>query len=174
MPRLNEVRTAMYLRKIFKFIIYVIICSLLVANGYMLTARLVLKNDLPKVLGFAQLIILSGSMQPAINVGDMIIIREQNSYRVNDIVTYRWKQSIVTHRIVELNDSQVVLKGDANNATDGSIPVSAIEGKVVMRIPKAGDIVLYSRTPLGLSIILSMIVLLILLNIFKILKGKVI
>ncbi|MDX9871493.1 MAG: signal peptidase I [Clostridia bacterium] len=164
----------MSLRKIFNVIIYILVFSLLAGNGYVLASRLIFQNDLPKAGGFSQLIVISGSMQPALQVGDLIIIKEQNRYQLDDIVTYRTEKSLITHRIVELMDSQAVLQGDANNVPDKAIPVSAIEGKVVLRIPYAGDVLLFARTPRGLSIIiLGALVLLNLSKLPKLFKGKV-
>lgn len=143
----------MLLRKIFNFfhiVFIVFLCSMLIANLYIITARLVFNDDPPKIFGFAQVIVISGSMQPTIDVGDMLIIQEKSSYSTNDIVTFHWSKSLVTHRVIEANDIEVVTKGDANNVADEPIPLSDIEGKVVVRIPGAGDIVLFLRTPFGI------------------------
>lgn len=164
----------MRLRKLLKLLIYIIICFLLAVNGYILVAKLYFNEDIPQVFGFSQLIVVSGSMEPALLVGDMIIIREQPDYQVGDIVTYRTGLRVVTHRIVDITENQAVLQGDANNVADKPIPVTAIVGKVVLRIPRAGDALLYARTPAGIvSVILSAVALLNLPRLLKRGKGKV-
>jgi len=134
--------------------------ALLAANMYLIAARLVFRDSLPKVFGFAPLAVASGSMQPAMDVGDLIIIREQKNYAVNDIVTYSTGRSIVTHRIVEMDGSNAVVKGDANNVADGSVPLSSIEGKMVLRIPRVGDAMLLARTPAGMLVVIAGVILL--------------
>lgn len=164
----------MRLRKLLKLLIYIIICFLLAVNGYILVAKLYFNEDIPQVFGFSQLIVVSGSMEPALQAGDMIIIREQPDYQVGDIVTYRTGLRVVTHRIVDITENQAVLQGDANNVADKPIPVTAIVGKVVLRIPRAGDALLYARTPAGIvSVILSAVALLNLPRLLKRGKGKV-
>lgn len=148
------------MRRAFSVSVAVILCLLLAGNIYLLAARLLFRNALPKVFGFAALAVASGSMQPVVNVGDLIIIREQTQYSVNDIVTYNSGRSIVTHRIIELSDGEAVVKGDANNVADGSIPLSSIEGKVVFRIPRVGDAMLLAKSPYGIAVVIAGVVLL--------------
>ena len=70
------------------------------------------------LFGYGNAIIVSGSMEPAISVDDMIVFRKQREYSVGDIVLYNDGFVNVTHRIVEINGDQVITKGDANNAAD--------------------------------------------------------
>lgn len=135
--------------KILHWIITVFLILILVFNLYMMIAKIVFKNDLPKVFGFAQVIVISGSMEPAVKVGDLLILHEKDSYTEGDIVCFRAENKLVTHRVVEINGDQVVTKGDVNNVVDKPIQLSQIEGKVVLRIPRAGDIMLFMRTALG-------------------------
>jgi signal peptidase len=136
-----------------------ILCLLLAGNIYILAARLIFRKALPKVFGFAALAVASGSMQPVVNVGDLIIIREQTQYSVNDIVTYNSGRSIVTHRIVELDDNEAVVKGDAKQVADGSIPLSSIEGRVVFRSLRSAT-PCYCKSPYGVAVVIAGVVLL--------------
>lgn len=147
-----------------KIIIACILCAALIINLYLIVAQLADRNDLPKIFGFSQIIIISGSMQPDINAGDLIIIKEQAAYKEDDIVTYRKDQVLITHRVVEANTSGVITKGDANNANDDPVALSDIEGKVVLCIPGAGKFILFLRTPTGMSVIIGLIYLLYLIN----------
>ena len=59
----------MYRKKVWiliKIIVVFILCAVLAANLYLIFAKAGGKNDLPKIFGYAQLIVISGSMQPAI------------------------------------------------------------------------------------------------------------
>ncbi len=173
MPGINEMRADMSLRRICKITIAAILGLLVAVNIYLIAARLIYHDNIPKIFGLAQLVVVSGSMQPAIGIGDLIVIKEQDSYRVNDIVTYRSNKSVVTHRIVETNDTHVITQGDANNVADGAIPLSSIEGKVIMRIPGAGDITFFLRTPVGIiSVALGALLLIIIPSIIEKHKGN--
>jgi len=135
--------------KILHWIITIFLVLILAFNLYTMAAKIVFKNDLPKVFGFAQVIVISGSMEPAVRVGDLLFLREMDSYAVGDIVCFRADSKLVTHRIVEINGDQVFTKGDVNNVVDKPIQLSQIEGKVVLRVPRAGDIMLFMRTAMG-------------------------
>jgi len=101
-------------------------------------------------------IVQSGSMEPTIMTGDVIITSPQRKYFVNQIVTFKNRDGrVVTHRIVKNvgSDSSPVFvtKGDANRTIDGDeIKNEQILGKAVFTLPKLGYAVAYSRTPGGL------------------------
>ena len=105
----------------------------------------------------------SGSMEPIIHVGSMIVSRPQKEYVKNDIITFylpenNYKET-VTHRIhdikTENGESVYVTKGDANNTPDtGIIKKSNIFGKLLFSVPYIGYIIAYSRTQTGLIILI--------------------
>jgi len=74
----------------------------------------------------------TGSMEPAIHVNDYIMVFETNDYKEKDIVTFKYENTLVTHRIVEVNDNKVTTKGDANNTNDDEIDKSSIVGEVIL------------------------------------------
>lgn len=156
-----------WLGKILKTIRIIIACFLsavLMINLYLIVAQLADRNELPKIFGFAQIIIISGSMQPEIKAGDLIIIKEQTAYKEDDIVTYRKDQVLITHRVVEANETGIITKGDANNTNDELVALSDIEGKVVQSIPGAGKFILFLRTPTGMVAIIGLLFLLYIIN----------
>jgi signal peptidase len=131
----------------------IFLVMLLLTNLYIMVQKIVLHNDLPKVLGFSQLIVVSGSMQPAIDAGDLVVIRQQKKYNVGDIVTLRSGNSLVTHRIIDMDQEYVHTKGDANNVADQPMPLSSIQGKVILRVPSFGRLLLFLKTPFGITMI---------------------
>jgi signal peptidase len=160
----SESRPIMLFKKIFKVfraVFMAIMIAILLINGYLLAAKLIFKNDLPKLFGFAQIIVISGSMEPAVDVGDMLIIREQSSYKVNDIVTYHSNNNLITHRVVDVSDATIYTKGDANNVTDEPVSLAAVEGNVVLLIPGVGNLLLFLKSPLGILLMLVVLFLLI-------------
>ena len=123
--------------------------SVLIGHGlFLLNAKLVLHEQLPMIGGFGHAVVLSGSMEPVISVNDLIIIKKQDSYEVDDIITYiDDKNTLVTHRIIEINNSVVKAKGDANNTADTNFDTERIKGKVIAIIPKLGYAVIFLQNP---------------------------
>lgn len=89
--------------------------------------------------------IMSGSMRPSIDVGDMVLVRDVNAESVveGDIVQYWNGDEMVVHRVVDIeydrNERVFVTKGDANSTPD-SEPVTArqIQGEVMFTVPMIG------------------------------------
>lgn len=102
-------------------------------------------------------VITSGSMQPSIPVGSIVIAQSENSYSVGDIVTFKPtenKDHNVTHRIVGYEGNMFITKGDANQDPDlGRIESSQIAGKKVLTIPYLGYLVNFAKTPQGFVIL---------------------
>ncbi|MFS0821605.1 signal peptidase I [Bacillus sp. 1P02SD] len=130
-----------------------------------------LKNQVgqvPTILGFKIMTVMTGSMEPELQPGDMIIVREKKpgELRVKDVITYQLnEQTLVTHRIVDLEEKNgetfFQTKGDANNVVDdGLVSHDQIVGVLVFTIPKFGQLAQALQTPTGM-ILLSLFILLI-------------
>lgn len=96
---------------------------------------------------------VSGSMEPALSVDDLIIIKAGQEYKTGDIITFVSGENMVTHRIVGETEAGFITKGDANN-TEDTEPVSAdsIIGEVAVTVPGIGKYIGAMRTPLGMTI----------------------
>ena len=123
--------------------------------------QLLSKEKLPSVLGYSHLVVISGSMQPAVDVGDLLVIHREDSYDPGDIVTFEDGNSLVTHRLLRVEGDHAITKGDANNTEDKPLPLSGLLGKTVLRVPKIGHAILYLRSQQGLLSLTAMVVLLI-------------
>lgn len=146
------------LRNIIVFIILLLICNVLYQ-------KFIIKKNLVDILGYSCLIIKSGSMEPTLKINDMILIKKENNYNLNDIVAYNVNNKyLVTHRIVDTDENQYITKGDINNVNDTSINKSQIEGKVIFRSAVLGFFVLYLLKPT--------IIILLFLLIFMVAKNK--
>ncbi len=119
---------------------------------------LVCAVTLPVLLGFKPMTVLTGSMRPLIQPGDMVVDQPipATEIRVGDIVTYRdpTGSRTITHRVrsISISDGQahVVTKGDANNTVEKwQIPITGEVGRVVYTVPKIGYPVTWSHTPKG-------------------------
>lgn len=129
----------------------VVLAVLLACNVYLIVAQRLFGVEHPTAFGFTAAVVVSGSMSPALEVDDLILIHAQDSYQPGDIITYQSGSSMVTHRIVEEGEGGFVTRGDANNAPDlEPVPLDRVVGKVVWQIPGVGTVLGYLRTPLGL------------------------
>lgn len=114
-----------------------------------------LGNPLPRIFGWGQAVVVSGSMEPEIPVGALVLIREQDSYQSGDVVTYlNDSGNLVTHRLVSLSDGTAVTKGDANNAEDFPVQAERILGRVRLVLPGVGTLIRWLQSPVGICLIL--------------------
>ena len=136
--------------------VLLILCGgILGVNVYLINANHLVGDQMPMPFGYGAAVVLSGSMEPALSVDDLILVREQDHYGVGDVVVYQDGDILVVHRIVEENGGTAVTQGDANNVPDAPIETSLIRGRVVLTIPYAGIAVRFIRTPLGIICILA-------------------
>ncbi|MCK4429341.1 MAG: signal peptidase I [Candidatus Aenigmarchaeota archaeon] len=99
--------------------------------------------------------VLSGSMSPAINAGDIILISKINTEEVEerDIITFREGKTFTTHRVIEIVNNTFRTKGDANEEADMKIiNGESVVGKVIFTIPFLGRFTHFVRSPLGFMI----------------------
>ena len=102
---------------------------LLVLASY---SKFILKQKLIKVGDYSILVVLTGSMEPTIKAGEMILIKEKDQYQVGDIVTYIDEDAyFITHRITQINGNECITRGDNNNVDDQPINRKDIIGKVI-------------------------------------------
>ncbi len=122
-----------------------------------LVAFLLLSN----ALGVRALSMLSGSMEPEIPTGSLLLVCsvDASSLQVGDVVAYSPSQeTVVTHRIVEVLDSPLSFrtKGDANSFIDPTaISAEKIQGKVMLYIPFLGYVSVLLKTPVGIIALAS-------------------
>jgi signal peptidase len=129
----------------------------------------------PLALGDHPATDLTGSMEPTISPGDVVINEEiaPAEAQVGDIVTFRdpeQQSKMLTHRVVSIRPAKddrfaFVTQGDANNtqehwrvAADGQI------GRVVYTVPWVGNIAVFARTRLGMGLLVGVPLLLILIE----------
>ena len=138
--------------------------KLLTIGYYVLIAGILLVSllfisTLFKIPGnFSAKIVLSGSMEPAIMTGSLVVIKPLSDYNVGDIITFGGKTSVpTTHRIVkvrvESGEKVFTTKGDANGSQDSKeISQKDVIGKVLFSIPYMGYVFDFAKRPVGLVI----------------------
>ena len=118
----------------FKSLFTIILVFILLIMLMVISSKYVFKDRIPNVFGYSIFKVVSGSMEPNIKIGDFVIIKKTNNYKVNDIVTYiDNNNNLVTHRLIKINDFKVITKGDNNNTSDPEIALSSIQGKVIYK-----------------------------------------
>ena len=101
-------------------------------------------------LGFRIYRIGSGSMSPYLKVNDYILIKESKEYEKNDVVTYKTEnEEYVTHRIIYIDENEIITKGDSNKIEDPPINENMIIGKVVARLGMLGFILYLFSNPIS-------------------------
>lgn len=136
-----------------KIILEIVSWGLLI--GFMVMMVLTAMSN-SSILGkYRSFLVQSGSMEPSIMTGDIIIIKSSPQYLKNDVVTFDdHQQRRVTHRIIDIKeDGHFVTKGDANKSSDSeNILKNQILGKVFLVIPKLGYLVAFSKSFMGFLI----------------------
>lgn len=120
---------------------------------------------LPMVVpGYASASITSGSMQPTLLTGDVVIATSASTVERGEIAVFVDPRSgdVVSHRVVSVNtDGSIVTKGDVNAANDPvPVPAANIRGQVRWIVPLVG----WPRVWLGagqwLSLLITMLAML--------------
>ncbi|MDM5205749.1 signal peptidase I [Cytobacillus kochii] len=109
------------------------------------------------VFGYKPLTVLSNSMVPVFEAGDVIITREIDAkdLKEGDIISfYNEEKNLITHRITSIieknGERKFYTKGDNNNTVDEvAITSSDIVGKEMFHIPKLGFLSNYTKGPMG-------------------------
>ncbi|MBS3760359.1 signal peptidase I [Halodesulfurarchaeum sp.] len=97
-------------------------------------------------------VVLSGSMEPTLSPGDVVVVDGSTAIEQGDIVTYASGPDAIptTHRVVSVMGEGFETKGDANeNADHGIVPHSSVLGEVTIILPLIGHVILWANTPLG-------------------------
>jgi len=134
----------------------------------------------PQVVGAEHsYVVLSGSMEPTISPGDIVVVDQTNPTDIEegDIITFLREDADrpTTHRVVDIveQNGNVAFEtaGDNNDAADqGLVSPSQIQGKIptvagsLFVIPYAGHVILFAGTTLGFALLVLIPIVLLLAN----------
>ena len=144
-------------------VLCIILVPILVINCTLIAKSFLNKDEVPSIGGTFPLIVLTDSMYPEIESGDLIICHQEEAedIQVNDIIAFFDPQgngsSIVTHRVLEVTQENGELafktKGDANNTEDKSlVPANNLVGVYQTRIPGLGNVAIFMQSSTGLIV----------------------
>ena len=96
--------------------------------------------------------ITSGSMWPELKEGDMIFIKSvpKEALEIGDVVVWQNPRGFTIHRLVKLNETTFVTKGDANFKEDDPVRYEDLVGRTVefrgwpIRLPYFGYVTIYA------------------------------
>ncbi|MDB4896793.1 MAG: signal peptidase type [Firmicutes bacterium] len=121
-------------------------------------------DGIPTVAGRKVLSVLSGSMEPAIHTGDVILVQPlaaDQQINDGDVITFRVREKpdmLITHRVagtVLVNGQPVAYttKGDANPTVDSEVVVrEQLVGRVQLRVPYFGYVSAFLHKPIGIVV----------------------
>ena len=162
-------------------ILCIILLPILIINLTLIVKSYTNADEVPSVGGYFPMIVLTDSMDPEIQSGDLIFCHtvEAEAVQVGDIISFYDPMgngsTVVTHRVMEIKDEgtgrSFITKGDNNN-TEDQMPVQAedVIGLYKSRIAGAGNIAMFMQTTPGL--IVCVIVPMILLIGWDVLRRK--
>ena len=129
-------------------------------SGYLVAILLIVFAGFSFTGNVKARIVLTGSMSPAINVGDVIVTVPitQKAPQIDDVIAYQAKRfngenvAVFSHRIIGGDiENGFIVKGDANKSPDPQKPKAAdILGVVLFTIPFVGNLL----TPKALFLLL--------------------
>ena len=152
------------IKNIFKAIIYPIIILVLICNIILLVQKIITPDKIATIFGYKAFVISSGSMEPTLNIGDIVIIKETKQEQISkgNIITFRKDGYNITHRINDIiekdGEKYYQTKGDKNTTTDADlVKYEEIEGVYVFKIDKIGSIITYAQNTTTIIIIVCVI-----------------
>ena len=154
------------MKKILYYVLFlVIVLPFLIFNLTLIIKSKLYPDKIADFMGYKPFIVMSGSMETTINIGDLVIVKKVNSSSIHtgDIIAFKNGNIVISHRVKEvINDSgtyKFQTKGDNNNVADDFIVNSdAIEGIFVNKIPGLGSILLFLGKPIGLLMVILVII----------------
>ena len=105
---------------------------------------------IPRLFGFSTFCVVSGSMEPRIPMGSLIVVRPAEPEEIDEgeIIAFTSYGNAIVHRVVEnrREERSFKTKGDANNTEDiNAVPYDEVLGTLAFHIPQVGRaLMLYS------------------------------
>lgn len=162
----KETANKITIKKVINIIEYFIICVVVFCNSFLIGRSLKNPNKTPDLFGEKAFVIISGSMIPTIQIGDVAIVRDNTNVQVGDIIAFRKNATVIVHRVInEMNvDGKTMYqtKGDNNDIADLElVKTEEIEGIFQGKIPYIGKVLMFLYNNLAIVVIIVVVILLI-------------
>jgi len=147
------------IRTLIGILLCIVLVLVLIVNITLIVRSYVDPEEVPSFFGYKPFIVLSGSMEPEISAGDLILTKnvDPKKIKVGDIISFRADETtVVSHRVIEVSTEEGLTfqtKGDANIGDDAGIVLPEdLEGLYLFRIGGFGSIAMFLQTPVGLLV----------------------
>jgi len=148
------------LRKAISFFgiaVCVFLVFILIINVTIIVKSYLHPDRVPDFMGYKPFIVLSGSMEPTILAGDIIVTKNIAPEQIvkGDVIAFRAeKNTVVTHRVTDVqtaNGLSFLTRGDANTGADArAVRVEELEGIYYWRVAGVGKFAMFLQTPIGM------------------------
>lgn len=102
------------------------------------------------VPGYNLYLVRSESMEPSINMGDLIITGPAGELQEGKVITFDWHGELVTHRIYSVDETGITTKGDAVEDPDPwTVKPADVKGNYLFKIPWVGYVTRFVQTRTG-------------------------
>ena len=146
---------------VFRYVLLIILAVVTGVNIYGVNAARLTGDQVPMPFGWGASVVLSGSMEPTLSVGDLLLIHRTDSYEIGDVVVYQSGGMAVVHRIIAMDGETVTTQGDANNVADEPFSAEYLKGTVTAVIPWVGHAAWALKSPAGILLTVVAAVLLV-------------
>lgn len=162
----HKIKSRIVTKRIFKYIILNILIILFIIN-------LILSfEEQTHILGIYMFNIVSESMEPTLEINDVVIVKKCaiSQIREGDIITFKQDERTISHRILDVIQENEIIKfktkGDNNEIPDSDLVDSEqVYGKVLFSIKGIGKIISYIQNARGfINIVIFAIIVYILVN----------
>lgn len=140
-------------------VLCIVFIPLLLINVTLIVKSYTNPDQVPDFMGYKPFIVLSGSMEPGIMTGDMVLVRETDAGNLQkgDVIAYKSGEAVITHRIMDVKtengEVRYVTQGDANESPDQTtVRPADVEGIYQNRIPGMGNAAMFMQTTTGMMI----------------------
>lgn len=173
-------------RLVKNIICWILILILAITMVIFLTTRI--QGNTPTVFGYTIFRITTGSMEPELMVGDIIldkVVNDESEISLGDVITFeggsQFDGKLVTHKVIkapytdENGNTMLQTHGIANELDDTPISIDQVRAKMICKIPYIDTLYNLFLSPCGLLIMILLIILVFIdeiINIVKILSGR--
>lgn len=140
-----------------------------------------INGSTPSVFGYSIFRVSSGSMEPELKVGDIILdkaVANPEDLKVGDVITFKsndYGDKLVTHKIIKApyeENGMIMLqtKGVANEVADKPISTDNVKGIMICKVDYLDTVYNIFLSPWGLLILIALIVIIFFDEIITIVK----
>lgn len=177
-------------KKIFRIVKNVILGVIIAVLAIMILSFIIVRSNggTPTVFGYSIQRISSGSMEPELLVGDIILskdVKDPSDIAVGDIVTFEggshFEYNNITHRVIaapaEYSSGEMILttKGDSNDVEDPGINFDRVKSKYICKLEFLNKFYDFFLSPWGLIVFIAALLIVFfdeLLTVVKVLTGN--